>query len=185
MNLGLNDAVNLIWDHYEGFDVSTYEIYRYTTQTTWQKVTDISADLTSYTDPTPPAEGLTYYIETKHPNGCTATDLKGSTLNSSRSNRQNTLKVTGFPVNYFANLNLVIWPNPSNGIYNLSLENINSEKIMLKVYDISGKIVYNNQYNNYGDKFETILDLSRFAAGIYNVHLTTENTIFHRVLIKE
>jgi hypothetical protein len=185
MNLGLNEAVNLIWDHYEGFDVSTYEVYRYTTQTAWQNITDISADLTSYTDMNPTMDNLIYYIETKHPIGCTATDLKGSTLNSSRSNRQNKLKVTGFPVNYFANLNLVIWPNPSNGIYNLSLENINSEKIMLKVYDISGKIVYNNEYNNYGDKFETILDLSRFAAGIYNIHLTTENTIFHRVLIKE
>jgi hypothetical protein len=185
MNLGLNDAINLIWDHYEGFDVSTYEVYRYDAQTAWQNITDIPANLTSYTDMTPPAEGLTYYIETMHPTGCTATDLKGSTLNSSRSNRQSKLKITGFPVNYFGNLNLVIWPNPGSGTYNLSLENPNSENIMLKVYDISGKLVYMNEYKNPGDNFETILDLSGFAAGIYNVHLKTENTIFHRVLIKE
>ena len=185
MNLGLNKAVNLIWDHYEGFDVSTYEVYRHTAQTAWQNITDISADLTSYTDMNPTMDNLIYYIETKHPTGCTATDLKGSTLNSSKSNRQNKLKITGFPVNYFANLNLIISPNPGSGIYNLSLENLNSENIILKVYDISGKLIYINEYKNPGDNFETTLNLSLFADGIYHVNLKTENTIFHRVLIKE
>lgn len=38
-------------------------------QTTWQNITDMPTSLTSYTDVTPPAEGLTYYIETFHPAG--------------------------------------------------------------------------------------------------------------------
>jgi len=181
----VDESVNLIWTHYKGFDISTYEVYRYTPQTGWQFIVNLSAERTSYTDFAPTLENLIYYIQTEHPDGCTATDLKAETLNSVRSNRQSKLKITGFSANYFSNFNLTIWPNPSSGIYNLSLENINSEKIMLKVYDISGNIVYINEYKNPGDTFETILDLSHFAAGIYNVHLKTENTIFHRVLIKD
>jgi hypothetical protein len=185
MNLGLNGAVNLIWDHYEGFDVSTYEVYRYNSQTGWQNIEDMPANLTSYADLTPNMDDLIYYIQTEKSIGCIATDYKAETLNTSRSNRQNNLKITGSPVNYFGNLNLVIWPNPSSGIYNLSMDNINSRNIILKVFDISGKLVFINEYKNPGNKFETILDFSSFTAGIYHVYLKTENTIFHRALIKE
>ncbi len=103
----------------------------------------------------PTIDNLGYYIQTEHPAGCTATDLKGKTLNSTRSNRQSKLKITGSPDNYFSNLNLMIWPNPGSGIYNLSIENNSNEKIMLKIYDISGKLVFINEYLNYSNTFET------------------------------
>lgn len=85
LNLGLSNTVNLLWDHYEGFDFSTYYIYRYTSTEGWVKYDSIQNNLTSYTDFNPPfADDLYYFIEIVNPDGCTAT--KATDRRSSRSN---------------------------------------------------------------------------------------------------
>ncbi len=186
MNRGITDnAVNLIWDHYEGFEVNTYEIYKQTVQATWLNLTDISADLTSYTDVNPNMDNLYYYIALQHPTGCVISDLKAETLNTSRSNRQSKLKTTGIP-DYFQNgYNLLIWPNPGNGIFNLSIDKIITGDASIRVHDITGKFIYINEFRYTGDRFETTIDISLFADGVYYIFLQTGNQIFQRVLIKE
>ncbi|KPK84294.1 MAG: hypothetical protein AMS27_10390 [Bacteroides sp. SM23_62_1] len=95
INLGLDNNINLIWDHYEGFDVNTYDVWRYTASTGWEKIASMPANLTSYTDIDPPDEDLTYYIEVIKPGDpCIPTKLKAGTLNSSKSNRQSRLKAS-------------------------------------------------------------------------------------------
>ena len=92
MNVGLDESVNLIWDHYEGFPISTYEIWRYDAASNWTNISNMPSNLTSYTDPNPSKEDLTYFIEVDHPIGCTSTDKKAASLNSSRSNRKTKLR---------------------------------------------------------------------------------------------
>jgi fibronectin type 3 domain-containing protein len=84
INLGTSGNINLIWDHYEGFKINTYYIYRYTPETGWVKHDSIASNLTSYTDFDAPLENLQYMIEIVHPYGCTAT--KAVNRNTSRSN---------------------------------------------------------------------------------------------------
>jgi fibronectin type 3 domain-containing protein len=84
INLGTNGNINLIWDHYEGFKINTYYIYRYTPESGWVKHDSIASNLTSYTDFDAPLENLQYMIEIVHPYGCTAT--KAVNRNTSRSN---------------------------------------------------------------------------------------------------
>ncbi|MFC2115740.1 NosD domain-containing protein, partial [Bacteroidota bacterium] len=92
MNVGLDNTVNLIWDHYEGFDIGTYEVYRYDANDGWKNLDNMTSTNTSYSDNNPPVEDLTYYIEVDKPGVCTTSDKKASSLNSSRSNRKTKLK---------------------------------------------------------------------------------------------
>ena len=185
INIGLNDRINLIWDHYEGFDVNTYDVKRYTATQDWIPIQSMPANLTSYTDISPPAEDLTYYIEVIRPTSCTATETKASTLNSSKSNRQSRLKVAGLPDIVLNKYNLNIYPNPGSGLFNISMDNLSSEDILVKVFDLSGKLIYLNEFNKLSNRFETAIDLSGFADGLYHIQIKTNMALFHRVLIKE
>lgn len=83
MNQGLGGSINLIWDHYEGFDFSTYYIYR-KSNAGWALIDSVPDNLTSYTDHNPILdENLYYLIEIKHPYGCNPTKAG---RNTSRSN---------------------------------------------------------------------------------------------------
>ena len=83
MNLGLNNSVNLIWDHYEGFSYNTYSIYRRTNDE-WELIATVPSNLTSYTDFDPVLDETLYYvIEIQHPYGC---DPTKTNRNISRSN---------------------------------------------------------------------------------------------------
>ncbi|MFH1319934.1 MAG: T9SS type A sorting domain-containing protein, partial [Bacteroidota bacterium] len=88
MHLTINEGlgnINLIWDHYQGFNFLTYYIYRYTTSTGWQIIDSIASNLTSRTDFSPPMGSLSYQVVVKHPDGCEAT-VKTKDYNSSKSN---------------------------------------------------------------------------------------------------
>ncbi len=84
INLGLNNSINLIWDHYEGYTFASYYIERYTTSSGWVSIDSMASNLTSRTDPSPPTGNLQYRVYSKHPNGCTAD--KSKNYNSSKSN---------------------------------------------------------------------------------------------------
>lgn len=88
INKGLDGNINLIWDHYEGFEISTYYIYRRTSEEGWVKYDSIGSNYTSYTDFSPPIDSLSYFIEIINPEGCTAT--KATNRNASRSNTEST-----------------------------------------------------------------------------------------------
>ena len=62
-----------------------------------------------------------------------------------------------------------VFPNPSSGIFKLSFQVENDEAIAIKVYDISGKIIY--QHISKGSGFVQQINInlhdSRFANGLY------------------
>ncbi|HIN39685.1 MAG TPA: T9SS type A sorting domain-containing protein, partial [Flavobacteriales bacterium] len=85
INLGLQGTINLIWDHYKGFPVSTYYIKRYLPSTGWVEIDSLASSLTSYTDTPATQVGLFYQISVKHPDGCFSSKM-GKNYNSTRSN---------------------------------------------------------------------------------------------------
>ncbi|MFH1320500.1 MAG: T9SS type A sorting domain-containing protein [Bacteroidota bacterium] len=85
VNLGINGEINLIWDHYEGFDFGTYYIYRGPSYSDMDSIDAVPSNLNSYTDLNPPSGQLYYQVAAIHPQGCTAT-LKAKNYNSSKSN---------------------------------------------------------------------------------------------------
>ena len=69
---------------------------------------------------------------------------------------------------------LSIYPNPTSGIVNISVKNVNKE-FSLFVSDAKGSIVYRKEAISKSDDFYKKIDLSRFEKGVYFVGLNGTN----------
>lgn len=73
---------------------------------------------------------------------------------------------------------LAIYPNPSNGIFNISVGNISIDSIDL--YDITGKKI-----DFKTNKEQTVIDLSAVSDGVYFVKITSNNQSTTKKIIKK
>jgi fibronectin type 3 domain-containing protein len=184
INLGILNSVNLIWNHYEGFVPlnNSYNIWRYSGGKS-EILTTVPNNDNSYTDLTPPDGQVYYVVEAVHPTGCTPS-LKAETLNSSRSNRQNKLK-TGITDEYNDLYNVNIYPNPGNGLFNVTFDFPVKKEVEIKIFDLTGKIVYVNKISGEKTNPNFQIDISSYAQGIYQLNLKTDRKIFNMPLIIE
>lgn len=67
-----------------------------------------------------------------------------------------------------------IYPNPTNGILNIKLNNI-SNQLNLQLINLNGRIVYTDKMNSGNGNESKKLDLSKFAKGVYFVRLFNSN----------
>lgn len=70
---------------------------------------------------------------------------------------------------------LHVYPNPAQGQFNFSVEGLNNEVVSATVYDISGRVVFAQNYGGQYGTFQSVIDLSAFENGSY----------FLRVLVGE
>lgn len=77
-----------------------------------------------------------------------------------------------------------VYPNPSKGQYNISLENIEG-MVELNVVDVRGREVYNRSMVLGGQRSVYQIDLSGFANGVYTLSIRTANGSKTQKLIKE
>lgn len=78
--------------------------------------------------------------------------------------------------------NIVVYPNPSKGIFNISLGNI--QPTAIDVYDLTGKVILSKSAIQ-SSNIETSIDLSNASTGIYFVKITAENQSTVKRIIKE
>jgi hypothetical protein len=78
--------------------------------------------------------------------------------------------------------NVFVYPNPSKGIFNISLGNLQPTEI--EVYDLTGKKVYEKKEVIISN-FETKIDLSNVTQGIYFVKIIDNNQSTVKRIIKE
>jgi hypothetical protein len=77
-----------------------------------------------------------------------------------------------------------VYPNPSQGIFNVSVKNNNSDASTITIKDLSGKTVYKNIYSS-GLDFEQEIDISTFQKGIYIVAVEDNTrTLSQPIIIK-
>lgn len=77
---------------------------------------------------------------------------------------------------------ITIYPNPSNGVFHISLGNI--QPSLIDVYDLTGKVV-SSQKELTVTNLETTLDLSNLAQGVYFVKITADNQNIVKRIIKK
>lgn len=182
MNLGVGGTVNLIWDHYEGFEVGTYEVYRYSSAAGWENLASLPSNLTSYTDDNPPEdEELYYMIEVDHPSGgCTATEGKSSTYDTSRSNRTKTTDVKSAISGIESLYHLLIYPNPAKEWLTVEVGKDNLRVVVIEIVDIKGQIIYQKQCHVSGDYLEKNIPLNSISPGLYILRLRIDNEALYR-----
>ena len=85
--------------------------------------------------------------------------------------------------NVLPDTSLIIYPNPTNGLVNLTTKDrTNFDKVAIKIYDILGKIILEKHYNNLIDE---TLDISNQSSGMYFIDVQNEGKITHFKMIKK
>ena len=82
--------------------------------------------------------------------------------------------------------NLNVYPNPvNNGIINVSSSNLeNNSKVVVNIYNVEGRLVYNNDKTINGNKFQVDIS-SSLKGGIYYLKVSNENiTAVKKILVK-
>lgn len=82
--------------------------------------------------------------------------------------------------NSFEMNQIEVYPNPSTGVFNLNLNNIEAKTV--EVYDVTGKII--KKIENKSITQLTQIDLSNASNGIYFVKISTENDTVTKRIIK-
>jgi hypothetical protein len=80
---------------------------------------------------------------------------------------------------------LNIYPNPGNGVFNLSVSNYTKGKMNISLYSSIGQLVY-NQDIEIQNEFNTILNLQHLSKGIYHLRMMDDNgfSITRNLIIK-
>ncbi len=74
------------------------------------------------------------------------------------------------------NKTLLVYPNPSTGIVHLTINNLQGKKVELSVLNVIGSVMYRETLTEMNERYTKMLDLSKFANGLYYVRLETDNT---------
>jgi len=77
---------------------------------------------------------------------------------------------------------LNLYPNPTTGMVNLSLDQEKDGQISIEIFDISGRLVYNKTAIGFGGKLNQALDLSGLDKGVYFVKVKTATSEFNQKL---
>lgn len=78
---------------------------------------------------------------------------------------------------------LSIYPNPTTGLINLSIDNSQSEKVDISVKDVLGNTIFNQVLS--GSQIMQTIDLTEEANGLYFVEISSANQSITKKLIKE
>ena len=83
---------------------------------------------------------------------------------------------------------LSVYPNPSKGEFTISFQsNLNStdNSVKVKVYDLQGRLVHNEDFVSSSSVFEETIILNNVKAGVYLVNVSEGNrTTSHKLVIE-
>lgn len=166
---GINTIWNLIWEAYEGYSVSTYNIYRGTTPANIQIIGSLSGSNTQFSDYTAPAGYIYYQIEAIGSTPASVRQLVNSVSDatayySSRSNvATNKSGIDGLYNVKDISDRLSVSPNPASGKVKLLVDDQGCADMQLSIYNAVGQLVklQTNVYNG------QLIDISSLDNGLY------------------
>ena len=164
INQGVGNTLNLIWEPYLGFEVSTYNIYRGIDPLNLSLIGSTSGTSTQYSDQNDHPGVLFYQVEVVSPNPCDPS----RSYTTSRSNVADNQGVGIQNHDPSNGADIKVYPNPATDLLTISSEN-GSTIHNVKIYDLQGKLILNIQ-NDYSK-----IDISQIKSGLYIIQITTES----------
>ena len=76
-----------------------------------------------------------------------------------------------------------VFPNPSNGLFNIIIYGANNRHLSFKVYNIIGEVIIMQYLYNLEDGFSTQINLKNKARGVYILEIETEMGVINKKLI--
>ncbi len=81
----------------------------------------------------------------------------------------------------FSSSSYLVSPNPSSGVFEIAMQNKNTPKCKMEVYDCLGKVMKVREI----EEMKTTIDLSNLPKGIYFLKLvSTEGTLVKKIMIQ-
>ncbi len=121
---------------------------------------------------------LTSYTFTKGPNVDHQTPNASTTFSNITLNWQ-PITTTGLNEASINNPEINVYPNPTNGVFNVDFKNANN----IKVFNMLGIVVYETKVEQETEGTKNI-DLSSFADGIYFINVSnTSGSLNHKVIL--
>ncbi|WP_051359919.1 T9SS type A sorting domain-containing protein [Adhaeribacter aquaticus] len=74
-----------------------------------------------------------------------------------------------------SNPDILVYPNPSNGIIHLALSGFKGRKTEIRIMNVIGNVVYRETLNDVDEQFTKTIDLTRYANGLYYVKLQADD----------
>lgn len=186
INKGINNIWNLIWEPYEGFSVSTYNIYRGINPDNVQIIGSLSGSNTQFSDYTAPVGFIYYQIEAVSSNKNNIKTLKVKSENqvffSSRSNIASNKREIIASLNENLDSDIIeLFPNPASDEVTMKINATIIEKFHLKIYNAIGQLI---KYIDIESEFQKV-DISELNKGVYFFELSNENqTGMCRLVVK-
>jgi len=176
---------NLYWNSYVGFDVEEYRILRdYYGNGTYQFYASIPGNENQYTDSVPSwFDSATYIIEII-PLGDTCFAGTGAEYLTVWSNPAN-VKHVGVDGRRPDQMDLKIYPNPSEGSVIVSTYFQTKKTLSLGLFDLLGRNIQQWEYLNFKGPFEHVFELKGLPKGMYLLKLQTADQLNTVKLILE
>ncbi|MDD4236713.1 MAG: T9SS type A sorting domain-containing protein, partial [Bacteroidales bacterium] len=174
INQGMGTTWNLVWEPYEGFTVSSYNIFRGTSPDSLFLIGSVSASSTQYSDYAAPSGNIFYQVQIINPNPCNPTKSFEMSFSNIATNDIN------FGVQSINDLKQVkVYPNPVSNELVIEIEG-NNGKVNFDILNAIGQVVFKG---NLVEK--TTVQTSNFAPGVYLIKLENGKTFEFRKIIKE
>ncbi|MFC2131322.1 T9SS type A sorting domain-containing protein, partial [Bacteroidota bacterium] len=77
-----------------------------------------------------------------------------------------------------------IYPNPSNGQFRVIVNKDYYSEVTLKLRNIIGSILYENEYRNISGSFDKTLAMNHLSAGVYILQIQIGNDVYNSKIIK-
>ncbi len=183
-----SNRFNLSWTQYIGFLPSRYRIFRGPALNAMVQIDSVPLWQLTYTDSFPTVNPV-YAIEAVNPAGACIPTVKIKTHNSlatlsgAFSNGVNTAVLSGVQSIDGSIPNLTIYPNPTNGVFNLTYTLTNVGNVNISIIDELGQVVYANAEQRSAGQTNEQINLENISTGIYSLRLQTTSGIKVKKLV--
>ena len=172
--------IELNWSNYQGSGFGDYFVYRYSSQFGLQLLDSING-INSYVDYNVPNKSsvLYYYVGIKGLTNCG--DIGISTI--SNLSRDFGMKLVGVSSQVQEEVSFLVWPNPSNGSFQIKLTGLDTYGGQLIVYDMHGKIRYQNGIDSSLQGSTQSVILPEISSGLYYVQFIQNEIVITREIV--
>lgn len=86
---------------------------------------------------------------------------------------------------YGSTVDVSVTPNPNNGLFTLKVRSANADKVNVKVLNNFGEQVYSDNNVELHNNYSTEIDLSKYAKGLYYLHIYSDEVNYiEKIIVK-
>ena len=82
-----------------------------------------------------------------------------------------------------ASIEIEVYPNPSKGVFTLQLTSVNAEKVNIRISDLTGKTIYEENDVNVNSNLKKNINLNNQPSGIYTLLISGKNYILDKKVV--